>query len=163
VIPIPQRLIDLGFIAYIEKLRELRHKRLFPELLFDKEKGYGKYAGKWFNDSFLGKQLDIPRNGQKTFHSMRHNFATALGALRADANQKTDLMGHKRKGSTTEVRYDKGISSSLKVLIDQVEYPHPPIHEFNVELGIQALNDALALKTSRVGKGIKSTKPSPAL
>ena len=125
-------------------------KRL--ELLFDEEKGYGKYAGKWFNDAFLGKQLAIPRNGKKTFHSMRHNFATALGALRADQIQKADLMGHKRRGSTTEVRYDKGNFMGLKALIDQVTHPHPPIHAFDVEQGVQALQHALALKSSRVGK-----------
>lgn len=153
VVPLPQRIIDLGLIAYVEKLKALGHVRVFPELLFDKEKGYGKYAGKWFNDSFMGKQLGIPRNGQKTFHSMRHNFATALGALHADPNQKSDLMGHKRKGSTTEVRYDKGIFGSLKVLIDRIEHPHPPIQGFNVELGVEALNDALSLKVSRVAKG----------
>ncbi len=153
VIPIPQRLIDLGFLAYVEKLRALGYLRLFPELKFDEEKGYGKQAGSWFNERFLGKKLGIPRNGKKTFHSMRHNFATALGALQADPNQKADLMGHTRKGSTTEVRYDKGIFSSLKSLIDRIEHPHPPVHVFNVEQGIQAVNDALTLKETRIEKG----------
>src|SRR5690606_3469952 len=104
VIPIPQRLIDLGFLEYVERLKMRGHVRLFPELNFDAEKGYGKYAGKWFNDALLGKRLGIPRDGTKTFHSMRHNFATALGALQAEPNQKADLMGHTRKGSTSEVR-----------------------------------------------------------
>lgn len=153
-VPIPQLVIDLGFIRYVEKLRELGHTRLFPELIFDSEKGYGKYAGKWFNDSLLGKKLGIPRDGKKTFHSMRHNFATALGDLRAEPNQMADLMGHSRKGSTSEVRYDKGLFESRKVLIDQVKHAHPKIQPFDVELGVQALKDALALKSSRVGKSL---------
>jgi integrase len=150
-VPIPQLVIDLGFIRYVEKLRELGHTRLFPELIFDAQKGYGKYAGKWFNDALLGRKLGIPRDGKKTFHSMRHNFATALGALRAEPNQKADLMGHTRKGSTSEVRYDKGVFESRKALIDQVRHAHPRIHPFDVELGVQALKDALFLKTSRKG------------
>lgn len=152
VIPIPQLLIDLGFLEYVEKLKALGHARLFPELNFDAEKGYGKYAGKWFNDALLGKRLGIPRDGTKTFHSMRHNFATALGALQAEPNQKADLMGHTRKGSTSEVRYDKGTFSKLKELIDRVEHPHPKLHPFDVDEGIQALQDALKLKVTRVGK-----------
>ncbi len=153
-VPVPQLVIDLGFIHYVERLRELGHTRLFPELIFDAEKGYGKHAGKWFNDALLGKKLGIPRNGKKTFHSMRHNFATALGALHAEANQKADLMGHTRKGSTSEVRYDKGVFESRKILIDQVTHAHPKIQPFDVELGVQALKDALALKASRVGKDL---------
>jgi len=152
-VPIPQLVIDLGFIQYVERLRELGHKRLFSELNFDAEKGYGKYAGKWFNDALLGKKLGIPRDGKKTFHSMRHNFATALGTLHAAPNQKADLMGHTRKGSTSEVRYDKGRFESLKTLIDQVTHAHPRIHPFDVAFGVQALNDALKLKSSRRGKG----------
>jgi integrase len=163
LVPIPQLLIDLGLIAYVERLRELGYTRLFPELTHDAEKGYGKYAGKWFNDSLLGKKLGIPRNGKKTFHSMRHNFATALGALRAEPSQKSDLMGHRRTGSTTEVRYDKGVFENHKLLMDQITHQHPKIHPFNVELGVQALKDALTLKTSRVGKGIEPISARPAL
>lgn len=154
IVPIPHRLIELGFIAYVKRLRELGYTRLFPELKFDAEKGYGKHAGKWFNDAFLGKKLGIPRDGKKTFHSMRHNFATALGALNAEPNLKADLMGHMRKGSTAEVRYDKGAFANRKTLIDQVTHPLPRIHPFNVELGVQALKDAVALKASRAGKGL---------
>lgn len=158
-IPIPQILIELGFIDYVLKLRELGHIRLFPELLFDSEKGYGKYAGKWFNDAFLGRQLEIPRDGTKTFHSLRHNFATALGTLTAIPNQKSDLMGHQRKGSTTEVRYDKGHFLDRKKLIDKIAHPHPSIQPFNVEEGIKALNDGLKLKQTRVSMVKKSDKP----
>ena len=152
LIPIPQLLIDLGFIAYVERLRDLGYARLFPELIHDAEKGYGKYAGKWFNDALLGKKLGIPRDGKKTFHSMRHNFATALKDVHAEPSQLADLMGHMRSGSTAEVRYDKGVFARHKVLIDQITYPHPKIHPFDVELGVRALNDALTLKVSRVGK-----------
>lgn len=151
IIPLPQLVIDLGLIDYVQRLRDLGHTRLFPELLFDTEKGYGKYAGKWFNDSFMGKQLEIPRNRKKTFHSMRHNFATALGRVQAEPNLKADLMGHKRRGSTTEVRYDKGFFEDRKLLIDSISHPHPPLHPFDVKEGIKALNDALSLKVSRVG------------
>jgi integrase len=152
VVPLPQKLINLGFLEYVEKLRALGYTRLFPELGFDAEKGYGKYAGKWFNDSFLGKQLAIPRDGTKTFHSMRHNFATALGIIQAQPNAKADLMGHSRRGATVETRYDKGDLGEKKALIDRVEHQHPEIQPFDVDKGVQAMKDALKLKTSRVGK-----------
>lgn len=150
IIPIPQFMIDLGFINYVEELQKVGHTRLFPELNFDPEKGYGKYAGKWFNDAFLGKTLKIPRNGKKTFHSMRHNFATKLGEIDARPNEKADLMGHMRKGSTADVRYDKGELSKRKQLIDKIAHPHPTIHPFNITEGIKALADALTLKRTRI-------------
>lgn len=155
LVPIPKYIIGLGFLEYVEVLRKAGYTRLFPELLFDSEKGYGKYAGKWFNDSLLGKQLKIPRDGRKTFHSMRHNFATALGALRAELNLKADLMGHKRKGATADVRYDKGSLLDQKRVIDQLTHSHPSIHPFDVEAGLKALKDALTLKVRRVAGGKK--------
>jgi integrase len=155
IVPIPKMLIDLGLISYAERLKEIGQERLFPELLFDPEKGYGKYAGKWFNDSFLGKQLQIPRDGKKTFHSMRHNFATALGELNPMPNDKADLMGHKRKGSTTDIRYDKGAFARRKKLIELITHPHPALHCFDVEQGVKALTDALLLKTSRLSASKK--------
>lgn len=155
LVPIPEYILGLGFVDYVEGLRQAGYKRLFPELIFDNEKGYGKYAGKWFNDSLLGKQLKIPRDGRKTFHSMRHNFATALGALRAEPNLKADLMGHKRKGATADVRYDKGSLLEQKRVIDLVTHSHPPIHPFDVQAGLNALKDALTLKVRRVAAGRK--------
>lgn len=151
VVPIHQKLLDLGFLLYVDALRKKGHARLFPELKHDKTKGYGRAAGKWFNERYLGIELKIERNGRKTFHSMRHNFGTALGGVNAEANIKSDFMGHARAGSQAEVRYDKGLLEKLKQNVDSITHALPPIAPFNVSDGLQAIADALRLKERHLG------------
>lgn len=151
-VPVHSELIRLGFLDYVSALREAGRTRLFEELKHDPIKGYGKPAGKWFNDVILGKRLGIARDGRTTFHSLRHNYASALGRTTAGSNQRADLMGHRRKGTTGDVRYDKGSLTELKTCIDQVRYPElPRIEAFDVAQGIEALCHALELKRSRKG------------
>ncbi|ABE43884.1 site-specific integrase [Polaromonas sp. JS666] len=157
VVPMHKHLVDLGFREYVSALRDAGYKRLFPELRFNKAKGYGKAAGSWFNERFLGKELGIPRNGRKTFHSMRHNFATALGATATPTTIKSDLMGHSRGLALVEARYDKGGDLlERKKVIDAIQYALPPIAHFNIKDGIQAIKDALKTKESH-----KKTKRYP--
>jgi integrase len=147
VIPVHAQLQACGFLAYVEALRKAGHNRLFPELAFDSRKGYGKAAGKWFNERYLGKELEIPRNGRKTFHSFRHNFATALGMLSAKTTVKSDLMGHARGEALVEVRYDKGAAlRALQTVINEINHLLPVIAQFSVKEGVLAVSDALSLK-----------------
>ena len=97
--------------------------------------------------------MRIPRNNKKTFHSMRHNFATALGATKPEPQVKADLMGHTR-GLGTGGRYDKGVFEDLKMHIDKISYSLPMIAKFNVKEGQQAVNDAISLKGTRKSKGM---------
>lgn len=151
VIPIHGQLQALGILEYVKALRAAKHTRLFPELAYDSRKGYGKAAGKWFNERYLGVKLRIPRNGLKTFHSFRHNFATALGALDVATTAKSDLMGHARSGALVEARYDKGVVlRTLQGVVDQVKYALPEIAKFSSIDGIEAASDAIKLKTSHL-------------
>lgn len=152
LVPIHKELIRLGFLDYVSALRDAGRGRLFEELKHDAVKGYGKQAGKWFNDSLLGKSLGVPRDGTITFHSLRHNFASALGRSTAGSNQRADLMGHQRAGFMGKVRYEKSTLAELKACIDQVEYRGlPSIAAFDVAQGIEALCHAVELKQSRKG------------
>lgn len=153
-VPIPASILKLGFLEYVSALKLSGEERLFPELPLDAVKGYGKQAGSWFNERFLGKKLEIPRDGRSTFHSMRHNFATALGEAGTSSNDKADLLGHSREGTMSDIRYDKGNAARLKRCIDQVKHAHPPITKFDVEQGLLAVKHALELKKSRKGRGL---------
>lgn len=152
MVPIHAELIRLGFLEYVDALRSAGRVRLFEELKHDPVKGYGKAAGKWFNDRLLGKRLGIARDGRTTFHSLRHNFASALSRSAATDIQRADLMGHKREGSTTDRRYTKTEMLELKACIDQIRYNGlPVIQAFDVAQGLEALADAINLKQSRKG------------
>lgn len=148
-VPIHSKLIELGFLSYVEVLRSAGYTRLFEELTLDLEKGYGKAAGKWFNDRFLSKEIGIKRDGTKTFHSLRHHFASALGRTGIPSNWKADLMGHSRIGTTGEIRYEKPNLADEQKYLEQVTYTLPSIAKFDVEEGLVALQHAIELKSTR--------------
>lgn len=157
-VPVHSRLIELGLLEYVKGLREAGHRRLFPELLFDARKGYGKAAGSWFNERFLGRRLKIERNGRKTFHSFRHNFATALGSAGVPLPIKADLMGHARSLALVESRYDKGVElARLREYVDAIQHVLPPVARFSVADGLAAVRDGLSLKDSHAGRDVRKT------
>lgn len=150
-VPIHSRLTALGLLDYVISLREAGYRRLFPELRFDARKGYGKAAGSWFNERFLGRQLEIERDGRKTFHSFRHNFATALGDADVPTMVKADLMGHSRSTALADTRYDKGRAlQTLRDAIEKVRYDLPTVSRFSILDGLQAVKDAERLKLSHM-------------
>lgn len=153
LVPVHQKMLELGLMDYVNALRSKGYTRLFPELSHDKTKGYGKAAGSWFNERYLGRELDIPRNGRKTFHSFRHNFATALGQTNAPVTIRSDLMGHSRATPLVDSRYNKGGDlQARQTVINMLNFSLPAIEPFNVTEGLQAVADALRLKQSHSGR-----------
>lgn len=148
VVPIHQSLIDLGFINYVNALRETGEERLFPELRHDKLKGYGKDAGSWFNERFLGKTLKIERNGKKTFHSFRHTFLTAIERQNASESVMAQLAGHE-KGSTESLkRYAKDRSAQeLNPIINALSFDCiVQVKPFDISAGLKAIQVAKKVK-----------------
>lgn len=150
VVPLHDVFVRLGLLKYVTALRKAGHARLFPELKHDENKGYGKPAGKWFNEYFLGKQLGMERNGMKTFHSFRHCFLTAIERTGATERIMAELAGHQRGETLSMTRYTKDHSASeMKLVIDHLSYPFlDAMHPFDINAGLRALNIANRLKLS---------------
>ncbi|WP_320338928.1 site-specific integrase [Burkholderia seminalis] len=124
VVPIHTELLRLGLPEYVERLRRAGHTRLFPELKRDPVKGYGKPAGSWFNERFLGNRLGIERNGMKTFHSFRHTFVTALDRLELPERILAQLAGHERGTTQAGIRYTKDRSADeLAEIFARLHFP----------------------------------------
>lgn len=146
-VPIHPELVRLGLLDYVRELRLAGHRRLFPELRYCAVKGYGKEAGKWFNERFLGSQLNMARNGTKTFHSLRHNFATALKDPSPTGRAKQQLLGHVRGESLAERRYTADLSmENVLEVVKSLTWNLPEIHPFDVSYGLGVVRRALALK-----------------
>jgi integrase len=149
MVPLHPQLIALGFDQWHAALTKAGHKRLFPELKHDKEKGYGKAATKWFCNYMAS--LGIPRDGRKTFHSFRHTYINALpedipGRL---ANQ---LIGHTRGKSTREKVYLKEAELDAAArYVSCLAITLPEIAEFHIAAGLKSIEDALQRKNR--GKG----------
>ena len=134
VVPVHTRLVELGLLEYVAALRAAGHLRLFPELIYHAEKGYGKSASSWFNERFLGKRLKIPRDGRKVFHSLRHNFSTALERLNVPNKAYKQLLGHSQAtGEGATAHYiDIRTAAELRPHMNKLDFDTVKVAAFNV-------------------------------
>jgi integrase len=150
VVPLPDSVIQAGLPEYVAALKKAGHVRLFPELKRDRVKGYGKPAGSWFNERFLGERLGIERNGRKTFHSLRHNFATVVERLDIPERVMAQLLGHERGRTQGATRYAKDRNAvELKPVIDRLEFDcFAGVGKFDVSAAMKALKCAGRFKAA---------------
>ena len=148
IVALHPHLIELGLPTYVKALFNAGYSRLFPELKRDEVKGYGKPVGSWFNERFLGKQLAIPRDGKRTFHSFRHTFITKLSELEVPDDIQAQLAGHSRGDSIAAVRYRKDTHAErLLNYVKQLDFKLPAIEPFVVADGLAAVKDGLRRKS----------------
>lgn len=91
-VPLHPKLVELGFIDFVESCRKAGQVRLFPELLYDKKNAYGRYMGRDFTE--LLDELKIHVLRKKVFHSLRSNFNVAMQLVSAPDEVREKLMGH---------------------------------------------------------------------
>jgi integrase len=152
VVTLHDQIVTLGLPKYVQALRDAGHVRLFPELRFDKVKGYGKAAGAWFNERFLGNHLKIPRDGTKTFHSLRHMFITELFDKEVPEATVAQLAGHVRGETMSAQRYRKDQNASkLQPYINRLVFTLPTVTPFDVAAGVLAVDSALDRKRRHPG------------
>lgn len=154
VVPLHEIAVKAGLPEYVAALRKAGHVRLFPEITRDKVKGYGKPAGSWFNERLLGLRLGIERNGRKTFHSLRHNFATAVERLDLPERVMAQLLGHERGSTQSGTRYAKDRSAAeLKPIISRLMFPClAGVGKFNMPAAMKSLKCVDRFKAA-VGRG----------
>ena len=96
VVPLHPELERLGFLEYVNELRENGEAKLFPGLPWlggDKLKDPGRRVGRYFSETYL------PACGitdpAVTFHSLRHHFATQANRANLDDDRIARITGHK--------------------------------------------------------------------
>lgn len=147
-IPIHPDLVSLGLIDYIHALKANGYTRLFPELRFDRIKGYARAAGSWFNERFLGKTLKFERNGMKTFHSFRHTLITALIDNAIPENIINEIADHERGDTTSLNRYGKDAAARQCPHLEKLNFNLPAIQPFKVYEGLASIKHALRRRVS---------------
>jgi len=161
IIPVHQKLIELGFIEYVEAKRAEVEEAGMPINLFDLNKakadGYGKAASQWFNTKYLRDYLKVD-DRNVVFHSFRHRFISSLAQAILDASGLSEetankeripealilrrLAGHSVAHSMTAGRgqfdvhtdtYTGAFSiKSMKRVIDRLEYPGVEFYPYQV-------------------------------
>lgn len=127
-IPIHPKLIELGFLKYVEHLRKHNIERVFPQLGVNK-RGFGKPFGnkfrnenfrkQWLNDKELEEQGVV-----KVFHCFRHNFLTELEHY-ATPHKYSSLAGHKMANyKYVHPPLDRLAEVIYKMNYDEIDFSH---------------------------------------
>lgn len=105
LVPLHSKLLELGFLAYVETVREAGSERVFPELTCHKKHGYSAAPSKWFTR--VREQLGFRDDAaKKDFHSFRHTLADHLKQKGVAEALVGGLLGH-QTGGITFGRYGK--------------------------------------------------------
>lgn len=77
-VPIHPKLIELGFLDYLDKAKKVQSDRpipmLFPDITKSPEQGWSRNTGRWINEQYLPK-IGIKTDKLKVLHSFRHSLS----------------------------------------------------------------------------------------
>jgi len=113
-VPIHSKIIELGFLDYVEEIKKSGRKRLFPYLTSSGEKRTASWS-KWWG-RYARKHGGFDK--LKVFHSFRHTFKDGLREGGVQEEVSDALTGH---APTTEGRKYGGNGYPLKRLKEGVE------------------------------------------
>lgn len=116
LLPVPSEVLRLGFIGYVERLKELGHKLLFPEL-FSPHLEKNDPGDRFYKD-FVPVAQKCLSGGlwERPIHALRHGFADTLKQAGVSDGVIEDVSG--RLGETeTATRYTNPAGLSLLQLI----------------------------------------------
>jgi integrase len=131
LLPIHQKLIDLGFVEYVQSQSPMGF--VFPELPHDPNdiehatRQFSKWWGHWCraNAEVRGAGIDEPI--VKVFHSFRHSFKRACRG-KVDEEIHDLLTGHRGRGGEGRGYGDGAEFDVLVEAIDKIDYPtFPPL------------------------------------
>lgn len=119
-VPVPARLIDLGFIDYVNQQKAKRGKLLFPDITYSKGKDrYGDAFGRSYNRALATLKL---KDGRRDFHSFRHTMIDALRVAGIQEGVMMAITGHKDERMVGN--YGKGYTLPvLQQALNQVDFP----------------------------------------
>ncbi len=134
-VPIHSKLIELGFLDFVEqsqkKSKALIKKspkktlkpRLFYDLKYNANSGWGRRVADWFNNRFL-TTLGLKIRTRKTLHSLRHSFITKLSIAGVQTSYIKSLVGHEGNTVTEQTYTHYGLKHlpTLKDAIEKVIY-----------------------------------------
>jgi integrase len=129
LVPIHSKLIELGFLEYLEERRRLKDTRVFPNL----ERGGAEHKlGHNYSKRFSNYRRKIGfGDDDPQFHSFRHTATTLMGQADVPHEIVARVVGHLADGET--VRYLKFYKTAqLRKAVDSI----------NIDKALEILEDA---------------------
>ncbi|RMH44606.1 MAG: integrase [Alphaproteobacteria bacterium] len=119
VIPIPQVLLDLGFVEWFHALPDDHGALLFPEAVRrsttgDVTSAFGKHLRRILDHLELG-------DFDEDFYAMRKTFLSMLSSAQVKEGQRQAIAGHKH-GTITNVHYTAHETADLKRAVDRADF-----------------------------------------
>lgn len=94
-VPLHPELIRLGFLDYVEAIKALGYRRLFPDL-------YSPSTRSPLGDRLYDQMLPSLKAAGLTSHQIRHFFGDELKQRAVSKEHRADLLGHGGDSETTE-------------------------------------------------------------
>jgi len=131
VVPVHSRLLELGFLEFVEESRsmkgKIKHKggyepRLLYDLTYTDHEKWGRNLGRWMNENYL-ETLGL-KTPKKTLHSLRHSLITHLSMAGVEVATIKSIVGHEPDTVTTETytHYGVGHLPAFQAAIEKLPY-----------------------------------------
>jgi integrase len=121
-VPVHSKLLELGFLRYVEDVRASGCEHLFPGLAWG-EGGPGRVIGRWFNKSVLRRACRIT-DRKKSFHCFRHTFTTLADRGAVVKTITRTINGHSTGTAVDDKSYvRKGTLLECQTAIEQLDFP----------------------------------------
>ena len=113
LVPLHAKILKLGFLDYVDQIKNEKQQKLFPNLKKMAGAGFGTRISHWFA-RYL-KKLGIKKKG-KNFHSFRHTVVNRLTNQKVYEPFIKELIGHSHGSLTMDVY---GGRKPLNVLLNE--------------------------------------------
>lgn len=125
-VPIHPKLIELGFLDYVQELRAAGHWCLFQEMNPQNATGerpvYNSQMTNWFFK--YRKACDVVKNedGKPVFHSFRHTAATRLENADVPTHRFSGILGHLQEGESLKTYIDLD-KAKIRAELEKMVFP----------------------------------------
>lgn len=125
LLPIPQQLLDLGFIDWVQRKKKRLNAQDDDQIFTNAINSKGNYNNKYVSDQILpfvrSLNLSKPYKGKLDFHSFRNNASLQLQDILVPQSYINNIMGW--KGQTImEQHYSKHSLKKIKEQADKLRY-----------------------------------------
>lgn len=145
-IPLHQRVLELGFIDYVNEIKQHQFSstKIFPHLHKTKN-GYGKTTGDTF--AKLLDKLGITEK-YKVFHSFRHTFNDELKEIYIDEHIRSKLTGHSYSSVNANVYTQEYRMQALQSTVNKLCFDTSKLTPFKVDIDL--LHRKIKYRDSRI-------------
>ncbi len=120
-VPVHRWLKECGFLHFHRSQADSGQARLFPDLTYSPQNGYGRNAGRWFNKRFL-KEVGLGGQGL-VFHCLRHTMITRLAQAGVEEPMVKAIVGHSQTGVTFSTYFREGfLPAQLSEAINEYDF-----------------------------------------